>query len=300
MATVVSMRTHRTSPTPVERTGPRPWWLVLSVPIAVLGAAGSLAGILVDRIYADETDNWAAQAVGQDVANLVVFAAMLVLGYAAAHGSLRAHLAWLGTVTYSAYTYAIYAFGIHFGPLFLLYVAVFGMSVWALVGGLANLEPRHVRAAYARTSGARFAAVFLIVVSGAFALLWLAQDLPAVISGDPSQELVDTGLLTNPVHVLDLGLFLPAAMTTGVLLLRGDAWGHVLAPAVLSTMMWIGLGIVSVTIVSAARDLDGSLVVAAVIGALALVQAAAGWVLLDGVDPGATVDQVLRRHGVAR
>lgn len=27
---------------------------------------------------------------------------------------------WTGTLVYSAYTYAIYAFDVHFGPLFLL------------------------------------------------------------------------------------------------------------------------------------------------------------------------------------
>jgi hypothetical protein len=36
------------------------------------------------------------------------------------------------------------------------------------------------------------------------------------------------GLLNNPIHVLDLGLVLPAAVLTGVLLARRRPWGFVL------------------------------------------------------------------------
>jgi hypothetical protein len=126
-----------------------PWWLWLSVPIAVLAIAASLAGIFLDRLYAKETANWAAQGVGQDVANLVLFPALLLLGYAAARGSLAAFLAWAGVLVYSLYTYAMYTFDVHFGPLFLVYVAVFGLSAWGLAGGLASIDPRRVRASFA-------------------------------------------------------------------------------------------------------------------------------------------------------
>jgi hypothetical protein len=300
MATVVSMRAHRPVPIPEERTRPRPWWVWLSVPVAALGAAGSVAGILVGSVYEHETKNWAAQAVGQDIANLVVFGAMLVLGYAAGRGSLRAHLAWLGTLAYTVYTYAIYAFAVHFGPLFLVYVAVFGLSVWAFISGLAILEPRHLRAAFTGAPGAGYVSLFLMVVAGAFALMWLAQDLPAMLDNRSSQELRDTGLLTNPVHVLDLALFLPAAALAGVLLRRRAAWGYLLAPVVLTAMAAISGGIVAVVVVSVARDLGGSLVVAAVIGVLGVVQAVACWHLLAGLDPDASTTDVLRRYAGPR
>jgi len=38
----------------------------------------------------------------------------------------------------------------------------------------------------------------------------------------------EVGLLNNPIHVLDLGLVLPAAVLTGVLLARRRPWGFVL------------------------------------------------------------------------
>lgn len=58
---------------------------------------------------------------------------------------------------------------------------------------------------------------------------------------------MDTGLATNPVHVLDLAIFLPAMALAGVLLARRHASGFGLAPVVLGAVVPIGLGIVCAT-----------------------------------------------------
>ncbi len=262
------------------------WWLWLSVPIATLAIGGSLTGIFVDRIYAHETTEWAGEAVGQDITNLMVFPALLAFAYAAAKGSLKAQLAWTGTLIYSAYTYAIYAFDVQFGPLFLLYVAVFGLSVWALGASVASTDPARVKERFAAPHLVGFAAYLLIVVSGAFALLWLGEDIPAMIDGSASDALVKSGLPTNPVHVLDLSLFLPACMLAGLLLRRGRAWGYYLAPVLLTAMAAIGTGIVVLMVVLDARGEDASMVLAAVIGGLVVVLTVTAWRFLQGIAPG--------------
>ncbi|WP_327635179.1 hypothetical protein OHB24_35020 [Kribbella sp. NBC_00482] len=259
-----------------------PWWLWLSVPIALLGIPGSVTGILVDRIYANETADWQTQAIGQDIANLVVLPVLLVLAVVAARGSVRALLAWAGTVVYAAYTYVIYAFAVHFGPLFLLYVAVLGLAVWALIGFFATIDIARVPTSPPGRLN-RIVSAFLIVLAAGFALLWLSQDLPAIPDGAPPKELRDAGLLTNPVHVLDLALLLPATMLTGILLHRGHAWGQVLAPIVLSAMAGISLGIVSLMMVAIARGEEASLVVVSVLGLLGIVQAITCWRLLKSI-----------------
>jgi hypothetical protein len=294
MTTVVEVRVHHDIPRTGSRARLRRWWLWLSLPIALLGTTTSVCGITIERVYADETENWRAQAIGQDIANLGVLVALLVLAYAAARGSARALLAWAGTVVYTAYTFTIYAFAIHFGPLFLVYVAVLALSAWALIGFFADVDPARVREAFRPGRMVGFVSVFLMVLAGGFALLWIGQDVPAMVDGNPSAELRDTGLLTNPVHVLDLALFLPAGMLAGILLRRGRDWGHTLAPMVLTAMAGISLGIVVLTIVNLARDLDAAPVVAVVIGLFGSVQAATCWLFLRGMRAGAT-DVVHRR-----
>ncbi len=291
--TVEQLRTQQSAP-------PR-WWLRASVPIAVLAVAGSLVGIFTDRIYANEKSSWAAEGVGQDIANLIVFPVLVVLAYAATRGSVKAYLAWIGTLVYAAYTYTIYVFDVHFGPLFLLYVAVFGMSLWALGAALTGIDPERVRAGFVQRGPAAFVSWFLIAISGAFALLWLLQDVTWLLEGTTPEILVETGLLTNPVHVVDLSLFLPAAMLAGILLRRGRAWGYCLAPAVLTAMAAISAGIVSLTLVAAARDQEVSIGMLAVVGVLGIVEVVACWRFLRGFTSATSIEDVLRpRAAVSR
>jgi hypothetical protein len=259
----------------VRRGGPR--WLKLTVPIAVLATVASVIGILVDEIYAKETANWAGQGLGQDVGNLIAYPTMLVLAYLATRGSFRAYLACTGVLAYSVYAFAIYVFDIHFGPLFLVYVAVFGLSIWALIGALASLDVATLKSAFGRRTPVRSTSRLLLVIGCAFTLLWLSEILPAMLGGTTPKSLVDAGLMTNPVHVLDLSVLLPTAITAGLLLQKGRALGYVLTPVVLGAMVFLSIGIIAAMTVLAVREEGGSLGVAAFLSVLTILEILA-WV----------------------
>jgi hypothetical protein len=118
-----------------------PLWTGASVLVAALAAVASLCGLLLPGTYARETAVWAAQAVGQDAANLFVAAMLLVSVAYIRRGSLRAYLAWLGLLLYLVYAFAIYAFAVRFQFLFPVYVAVLGLSFYTLAGGLLAADP---------------------------------------------------------------------------------------------------------------------------------------------------------------
>lgn len=256
-------------------------WLRLVLPIALLASIGSaLSLVFQDAIYGRETANWAAQAVGQDIANLIAFPVLLGAAFFASRGSVRGHLISIGVLIYSSYTYAIYSFALHFGPLFLIWVAVFGLSVYALIGALAGVDPVKVRGELAGGRGGRLAARLLITIGVVFALLWLSEIIPAMLSGSTPEALKDVALLTNPVHVLDLALFLPALIIGGRLLRSGQPIGYVLAPALLIATCLLALGIISLMVVSAVRGLESAPVVGVGVAVLALLEALAAFKLL--------------------
>ena len=257
----------------VENAGRQaPRWLWFSLPIAVLAVSASITGIAVDSVYAAETENWAGQAIGQDIANLVAYTAMVVLALLAARGSLRAYLGWLGTLVYSAYAYAIYAFSVQLGPLLLIYVAVLGLSVYALAGGISSLDPVRVRQAFSERARTTLTGGFAVAIGAAFYLLWLSEVIPAMFADGTPEFLREVGLPTNPVHVLDMGLLLPAVLLAGVLLIRRRSWGYLLVPAVLGGLILLGVGIVAVVAVLAYRDVVTDWGVAAGMGVLVTVQ----------------------------
>jgi hypothetical protein len=102
-------------------------------------------------------------------------------------------------------------------------------------------------------------------------LLWLSDDVPALLTNTTPQSLIAMALPTNPVHVLDLGFFLPAAITTGVLLLKLKPLAYPLAPAFLVFLILTGIPILLTPVVQTARGEAAAWGVIVPIGALTLV-----------------------------
>jgi hypothetical protein len=259
---------HPTRSLPTWRSSPRPW-LLLSMAAAVVAMVGNVAGLArIEVVYGWEHPSLTDQAIAQDLVNLAVVSPLLIgFAVAAARGSARACLGWLGAVMFTVYNYVIYAMSIHFGLLFLAWVAVLGLASYALLGGLSAVDTSGVRDA-THAEPARTAGWFLIVTAGLFAALWLSDIVPALASGGQPAAIADLGVPTNPVHVLDLAIFLPAAVAAGVLLLRRRPAGSVLGPALLMFLGLTGLPILVTVFVAEARDHPAGWAVVGPVGAI--------------------------------
>ena len=253
--------------------GPFDAWV--SLPLAALVAWSALGGLLLPSTYARETASWSAQGMGQDWVNLLLVAPTLAIGGARAlRGSLRARLVVGGALLYTVYSFLLYAFEVHFNPLFLVYCATLGLSFYALLALLVALPGMEPLGWYRGQVPARVTGIFLLVIAGGFALLWLGQILPALLSGRDPRGLSEIGLLTNPVHVLDLSLLLPGLAVTGVSLLRGGALGRALAPVMLGFNVFMPLAIGGMVLVMQARGIGQGIGLAVATTGIALVSAA--------------------------
>jgi hypothetical protein len=261
-------------------------WMWLSSVAASVAAAGSVVGLLApDRIYGGETVALADAATAQDMVMLTLVAPLLiVLGVRASRGSLPACLGWLGCLAFTAYNYAIYAFSIRFGPLFLPWVAVLGLSTFALAGGLSTVDIAAVRRRFA---GRAMTAVgrLLIVVAAAFVLLWLSEIVPDLSAGNPSRSADAWRVPTNPVHVLDLAFFLPAIAATGILVLRGRPLGYATAPGQLVFLALTCLPILVTPVVAGVRGHEAGWAVVAPVGVVLAASLVALWRTLRTTPP---------------
>jgi hypothetical protein len=230
------------------------FWLRLSIPAAVLAMGGNAIGLTTARIYAGLTPAFLPQALAQDAVSLVLVSpAWLILAVLALRGSLRALLLWLGVLTFTFYNYVIYAFSVPFGPLFPVWVAVLGLSLFSLIGGIVSLDHEKASARFTKPAAVRGAAWFLIVMGALFGLLWLSEDVPALLTGRVPKSVIDMALPTNPVHVLDLSFFLPAVIAAGVLALRGNPLARVLATPFIVFLALTGMPILATPVVQAVR-----------------------------------------------
>lgn len=213
---------------------------------AALVAIAALAGIAAPATYARETPLWRAQGIDQDWANLVVDVPWLVVSsWLVLRGSRRGQLLLAGALVYTAYTYAIYAFDVHFNALFLIYCAALGASAYALVA----LAPALRDAATWFGDGVprRLAAGLALASAVVFASLWLSQIVPALVQGTAPVDVDAAGLMTNPAHVLDLALVLPAMFAGGWSLWHRRPLGYAVVPVLLGFTVLMGAAIVAMS-----------------------------------------------------
>jgi hypothetical protein len=224
-------------------------WLWLTAPISILVAIAAGVGFLVEDLYRD-TAYFAAQAVGQDLITLAVALPVLVISaLLAGRGSIRAYLVWLGVLVYLVYSYVIYALAVQFNPLFLVYVALLGCSLYALIGGLATTNFAGIKARFSRRTPVKAVGIFLAVLAGLFYFMWLSETVPALLAGEVPQSVIDNGTPTNAVHVLDMAWILPVTALTALWLWRGRALAYTLAGTLLTFLSLLALAIISMIVI---------------------------------------------------
>ena len=206
-------------------------WLWLTIPITLLLALAAGCGVFISGLYRDNP-GLVAQAIGQDaITLLIVLPALAIAAFLTSRGSQRARLILLGVLVYVTYTYASYAFGVRFNPLFLIYIALLGCATYALIGGLITTDWAGIEAGFTERTPVRAVSIFLLVIAGVFYLMWLSEAVPASLTGIPPQSVTDDGTPTNVIHVLDMAWLLPALVITAVSLWHKQPIGYALAAA---------------------------------------------------------------------
>ncbi|NPV08304.1 MAG: hypothetical protein HPY83_10145 [Anaerolineae bacterium] len=198
-------------------------------------------------LYRYEPVLMAAQVMPQDAVTLAIGVPLLLVSlWLYRRGSWRGLLLLTGTLAYFLYTYTSMAFGAAFNELFLVYVALFSLSVFAFTVAMLSVDLRSLAAHFREGLPRRAIAAFLFVVGGFLSLAWLGRIVPAQLAGEPP-----IGLATNTtlfIQVLDLGLVVPLAFLAGVLLLRRRPLGYLLTSVALIKFVTMGLALVAMIV----------------------------------------------------
>jgi len=270
----------------VHSRKPAPKFMLAAFPLAALLAFVSLIGILSTSVYTQETSNWKAQALGQDWADLLLAVPWLTItGALACRGSRPGLLLLASGLLYTFYEFVIYGFALHFNALFLPYCAVLGVCFFALAGIGFGFSQQDLSGWYSPIARVRLAGALLLAIGTSFALAWLAEIVPALVTSAAPASVVAAGTPTNPVYVIDLSIVLPAHLLAGVSILRRRTLGLVLAPILLGFDVLMALSIAGMMWVMKQRGLESSQAVALATVGLAGVSGFALLRLLRGLYP---------------
>jgi len=271
----------------------------LAALVIALAVPVHLAGLVAPSLYRDPAI-LIPQNLGTDLVTLCVTIPLLAISTFAYSGSLRARVISLGSLGYLVYAYGMYALGVHWNRLFLAYVALFGLSSYALVLGLIRTDAGRVRAAFSSRVPIRPVSGYLIAVALLVGAVWLVDEILATATGVAPRSIGEFDAPTNIVHVFDLALVLPALLVAGLLLLRHQAWGYVLAGMLMMKSTAIGLWVLAMIGFSARQGYPAPLEYTLMFVAVTLVGAVLTWRYLAALEPGPREERAAVAAGAAR
>jgi hypothetical protein len=208
-------------------------------------------------LYYYDTVSSAAQMQANDLVALVLGLPLLVIStWLAFRGSLRGRLLLTGTLGFFLYTYMSMAFLTAYNALFLVYVALFSLGLFAFILSMMTIDLETLPARFSERLPRGWIAGLLFFVGGFLLLAWLGRIIPPLLQ-NLTPPLENTTTLV--IQAMDLGLIVPLALVSAVLLLRRSAWGYLLASVALMKGITMGIAVSTMGINMSLRGVPDSL-----------------------------------------
>ncbi len=257
------------------------FWQSDGQPIPFTSSRGEVVTLVGHGLYRYDTVSSAAQAQAQDLVTLLLALPLLIIStWLTRRGSLRGKLLLTGTLGYFLYTYMSMSFLSAFNELFLVYVALFSLSLYAFILSMMSFDlaglPRHFSEYLPRRmiAGVLFAAALFLVVA------WLGRILPPLLQGaTPALE----NSTTMVIQAMDLALIVPMITLAGIFLLRRRAWGYLLASVAVMKMLTLGAAVSAMGINMWLQGIPTSPVELAIFPTLTLINGVLAVLLLSNV-----------------
>ena len=250
----------------------------MTVPALLSAVAGLLVlvcvatPVLAPSLYEGLAEPLVAGTRGQDV---MALALVPVAGWAAGatrRGSLVGRVVWVAVLAFWAYGYALLAFSMLATPLYPAYIAVLGLSAFALL--LVGTTVQSARYADRLADAPAWPSITVLSLTvGLLAPVWLIL----MVGGIRDGQMPDTA----NVFVLDLGFIFPTMVTAIVGLVRRREWAWPLAGSlVILTAAMLGSLVIADGIAALSDVSADPLPLVAVFAALAAAAVGASWDLL--------------------
>lgn len=192
---------------------------------AGLSLAAGLAGVLRPQIYAKLMEpKWLPGTISQDIITIALAAATLILVLRTREGDHKKQLLILGSMGYLFYAYGIWVIERMYNVFYLLYIAIFGLSFYTIVYGVASMRREHLERVRLGKLVRNLSVGWSLLSPLVFYPLWVSQLWPLMRTGAKIET-------TYSIYILDLCFVMPALVIAAVLILRNRGLGLVLAPA---------------------------------------------------------------------
>jgi len=202
-------------------------WPAEGRPYPLTNFRGEQVTINARGLYYWDTISSAAQMQANDLVTLVLCLPLLAISFwLTLRGSLRGRLILAGTLGFVLYTYISMCFGAAYNALFLVYVALFSLSLYAFILSMMTFDLKALPAHFSEKLPRGWIAGLLFFAAAFLTFAWLGR-IAATFQLGAVPALENTTSMI--IQAMDLSLIVPLCALAGVLLLRRSAWGYLLA-----------------------------------------------------------------------
>ncbi len=192
-------------------------------------------------LYYWDTVSSAAQMQANDLVTLILGLPLLAVSFwLTLRGSLRGRLLLTGTLGFILYTYISMCFGAAYNQLFLVYVALFSLSLYAFILSMMSFDLATLPAHFSGKLPRRGIAGMLIFTAAFLLLAWLGR-IAATFNPGAIPALENGASMF--IQAMDLALIVPLCVLAAVLLVRRSAWGYLLASVGVLKFVTMGLAV---------------------------------------------------------
>lgn len=210
-------------------------------PYSLTNFRGEQVVINARGLYYWDTVSSVAQMQANDLVTLALGLPLLAVSYwLARRGSLRGQIVLTGTLGFILYTYITMSFGAAYNRLFLVYVALFSLSLFAFVLSMMSFDLKNLPAQFSEKLPRRWIAGLLFFAAAFLTLAWLGR-VAATFAPGAIPALENTTSMF--IQAMDLGIIVPTCILSGILLLRRHPWGYLLASVGMLKFSTLGIAV---------------------------------------------------------
>ncbi len=250
-------------------------------PFTLVNFRGEEVTIHARGLYYWDTVSSAAQMQANDAVALFLALPLLAVSFRLTQkGSLRGRLLLTGTLGFILYTYITMCFGAAYNPFFLIYVALFSLSLFAFVLSMMSFDVNSLPARFSQNLPRKWIAGLLLFAAAFLSLAWLGR-IAQTFTADTVPQLENTTSMF--IQAMDLGIVVPVCVLSAILLLRRSPWGYLLASVGLVKFLTLGTAVSLMGLNMARVGVPISAVELIVFSSMALAGIATTFILLKNV-----------------
>lgn len=201
---------------------------IMALFVALLSLYAAIAGMVDKSIYEDVLETNLLPETGllapfsQDVISIPagIILAILVMVFLK-NGNYKVFISIIGLTSYFFYGYGFYVIQGLYTSLYLIYLAIFALSTYAIIWGLMSFKQLEVKNSELSRGTRRAIALFLSLIIIVLVPVWLIRISPDIQNHIPGK--------TFGVFVLDLGVIFPAFGIVAYKLFRKETFAYILS-----------------------------------------------------------------------